>query len=117
MRSYCKVSDAELGVGDLTQARQYANSSVPFFDEFKPSSPSLLVLRDIGFCYESLGNVQNRIATEPMRSSAERLHALASSREWYTKSSDVWKEFNRRGAATLESESERRKVERLLQKQ
>jgi len=115
MRSYCKVSDAELGVGDLTQARQYAYLSVPFFDEFKPSSPSLLVLRDIGFCYESLGNVQNRIAAEQTRSSAERLHGLASSREWYTKSSNVWKEFNRRGAATLESEAERRKVERLLQ--
>jgi eukaryotic-like serine/threonine-protein kinase len=45
--------------------------------------------------------------------SARRAADLAS-REWYKKSADVWNEWKRRGAATPESELERRKVERLL---
>jgi len=115
MRSYCKLSDAELGVNDIAKARQQAESAAPFFDEFKVTSPSLLVLRDIGFCYESLGNVQHRIANDHSFSFAERHTAEANAHQWYQKSADVWDEWNRRGAATPESEIERRKVERLLQ--
>ncbi len=114
MRSYCKISDAELAVGNLTLARQFADSAVPFLDEFKLSSPSLLVLRDVGFCYESLGNVQRQIALEHSFSVAERQTAEAEAHKWYLKSSQVWDEWNRRGAATTESEIERQKVERLL---
>jgi len=114
MRSYCKISDAELAVGNLTLARQFAASAEPFLDEFKPSSPSLLVLRDVGFCYESIGNVQRRIAIDHSFSAAERHLAEAEARQWYLKSSEVWDEWNRRGAATPESEIERHKVERLL---
>lgn len=114
MRSYCKISDAELAVGNLTLARQFAVSAVPFLDEFKPSSPSLLVLRDVGFCYQSIGNVQRRIAIDHSFSADERHAAEAEARQWYLKSSEVWDEWNRRGAATPESEIERHKVERLL---
>jgi tetratricopeptide (TPR) repeat protein len=114
MRSYCRLSDAELAVGDLVQARQFANSALPFFNEFKLTSPSLLVLRDVGFCFESLGNVQRQIALDHSFSAAERHTAEADARQWYLKSADVWKEWNKRGAATPESELERRKIERLL---
>jgi serine/threonine protein kinase len=114
MRSYCKISDAELAVGDLTLARGFADSAVPLLDEFKPVSPSLLVLRDVGFCDESIGNVQRQIATDRSSSGAERQTAEAEARQWYLKSSEVWDEWNRRGAATPESEIERHKVERLL---
>src|SRR5271165_485811 len=101
-------------LANLTLARQFADSAVPFLDEFKPSSPSLLVLRDVGFCYESIGNVQRRIAIDHSFSAAERHLAEAEARQWYLKSSEVWDEWNRRGAATPESEIERHKVERLL---
>src|SRR5271165_3595799 len=114
MRSYCKISDAELAVGNLTLARQFADSAVPFLDEFKPSSPSLLVLRDVGFCYESIGNVERQIAMDRSFSAADRQTAEAEARQWYQKSAEVWSEWNRRGAATPESEIERHKVERLL---
>lgn len=114
MRSYCKLSDAELAVGDLVQARQFANAALPFFDEFKPTSPSLLVLRDVGFCYESLGNVQRRIAMDHSRSAEEKQTAQADARQWYRKSADVWNAWNSRGATTPESEVERHKIERLL---
>jgi eukaryotic-like serine/threonine-protein kinase len=56
-RLYCKLSDAELAVNDLAKARQYADLSLPILKEFNPASPSLLVVRDVGFCYESLGSV------------------------------------------------------------
>jgi hypothetical protein len=108
------LSDAELAVGDLVQARQFANSAPPFFDEFKLTSPSLLVLRDVGFCFESLGNVQRRIALDHSLSAAERRTAEADARNWYLKSAGVWNEWNRRGAATPESDIERHKIERLL---
>jgi hypothetical protein len=114
MRSYCRLSDAELAVGDLVKARQFANSALPFFDEFKLTSPSLLVLRDVGFCFESLGNVQRQIALDHSLSAAERQTAEADARNWYLKSAEVWDEWNRRGAATPESEAERHKVKRLL---
>jgi serine/threonine protein kinase len=114
MRSYCKISDAELAVGNLTLARQFADSAVPFLDEFKPTSPSLLVLRDVGFCDESIGNVKRQIATEHSFSAEERRSAEAEAHEWYLKSAGVWNEWNRRGAATPESEIERHKIERLL---
>ena len=114
MRSYCKLANAEVAVGDTTQARQYANAALPFLEEFKPTSPSLLVLRDVGFCYESLGNVSRRIAMDRSSSPDEKRAAAADARQWYLKSAAVWTEWNRRGAATPESEVERQKIDRLL---
>jgi serine/threonine protein kinase len=114
MRSYCKLSDAELAVNDLTKARQYANAALPFLDKFNVTSSSLLVLRDLGFCYESEGAVQHRIAIDRKLPSAERLTAEAESRRWYSKSSAAWSTWNERGAATPESERERHKVESFL---
>jgi eukaryotic-like serine/threonine-protein kinase len=114
MRSYCKLSDAELAMNNPAKARQYANAALPLLDRFEVTSPSLLVLRDVGFCYESEAAVQHRLAADPVLSPAERVAAEAESRTWYQRSADVWDTWNRRGAATPESERERRKVERLL---
>jgi serine/threonine protein kinase len=114
MRSYCKLSDAELAVNDLAKARQYADFSLPFLKEFNQTAPSLLVVRDVGFCFESLGSLQQRIAKDRSLSPSARLAAEAESHQWFQKSADAWNEWNRRGAATPESELERRKVERLL---
>jgi hypothetical protein len=115
MRSYCRLSDAELKMNHVAEAREHAASSIPFFDEFKVTSPSLVVLRDIGFCYESLGNAQHAVAADRSLSPSERRAAETEDRQWYQKSADIWNEWFRRGAATPESEVERRKVERLLQ--
>jgi tetratricopeptide (TPR) repeat protein len=114
MRSYCKLSDAELVLNNPAKARQYANAALPFLDQFEVTSPSLLVLRDVGFCYESEAAVQHRLAADQILSPPERLAAEAESRTWYQRSADVWATWNRRGAATPESERERRKVEHLL---
>ena len=116
MRSYCKLSDSELAVKDLTKAQQYANAALPFLDKFNVTSPSLLVLRDLGFCYESEGAVLHYIAMNPKLPSAEGLTAEAESRRWYSKSAEVWSMWNKREAATPESEHERHKVENLLKK-
>jgi hypothetical protein len=80
MRSYCKLSDAELEIGNLSQARQYAEAALPFLNEFNPTSPSLLVLRDLGLCYESLGNVQRQIAINHSIPSSVRQSAQADAR-------------------------------------
>lgn len=114
MRSYCKMSDAELVLNDPAKARQYANAALPFLDQFEVTSSSLLVLRDVGFCYESEAAVQHRTAADLALSPPERMAAEAESRTWYQRSADVWATWNRRGAATPESEHERRKVELLL---
>ena len=114
MRSYCKLGDAQLAIGDLAQARQYAVSALPFFAEFRPDSQSLLVLRDVGFCYETMGNVQQRIASDRLLSAPSRRVAHEDAHEWYLKSAAVWKEWNARGAATPESEAERLKIDRLV---
>jgi hypothetical protein len=114
MRSYCKLSNAELAAGDLVHARQFAESALPFFAEFKLDSPSLLVLRDMGLCYEALGNVQRRTAMDHSLSGAVRRTAQAEARQWYGKSAAVWREWNARGAATPESEIDRRRIDRLL---
>jgi serine/threonine-protein kinase len=47
MRSYCRLSDAELSLNDIGSARKYADSALPLLDKFKPDAPSLLVLRDV----------------------------------------------------------------------
>lgn len=99
----------------LADARGHAAAALRFFDEFKIASPSLMVLRDIGFCYESLGNVQRSVAADRSLPPSERRSAETKARQWYQKSADVWNEWFRRGAATPESEAERRKVEHLLQ--
>jgi serine/threonine protein kinase len=114
MRSYCKLSDAELYRNDIAPARKYADSAMPFLAKFKPDAPSLLVLRDVGFCDESMGNLQRHIAAEQSLSLPERQAAEAASRQWYKESTAAWAEWDRRGAATPESQAERRKVERLL---
>jgi hypothetical protein len=115
MGSYCKLSDAELAVGSLQQAQQFASAALPLLDQFKPTSPSLLVLREVGWCYESIGNVQQRIAVDRSSSASERHTAEGEARLWYQRSADVWNEWTRRGAGTPESEMQRRKVERYLQ--
>jgi serine/threonine protein kinase len=115
MRSWCKLSDAELSMTDLAQASRDTNASRSYFAEFKDNSPSLVVQRELGMCYESLGNVQRRIAEDRSRPPAERRAALASSRNWYTKSSGVWDEWHSHGVDTPESEAERRKVDRMLE--
>ena len=114
MRSYCKLSDAELDMKNIVEARQYANAALPLLGAFQVTSPSLLVLRDIGFCYESEAEVQHRIALDLALSPGERWNAAAASRDWYQKSLETWTTWNRRGAATPESERERHKVEHLL---
>jgi serine/threonine protein kinase len=116
MRSYCKLSDAELAVSNIAEARQYADAALPFLGEFAVTSPSLLVLRDLGFCFESEGALQHRLATDQVYHPAERLVAEVESRTWYRKSADVWTTWNVRNAATPESERERRKVEQVLKK-
>jgi len=116
MRSYCKLSDAELAVNDLTKARQYANAALPLLDKFNVTSPSLLISRDLGFCYESQGMVQHYIAMDQQLSSTERLTAEAEARGWYSKSAEAWSTWNKRGAATPESERERHKVENFLKR-
>jgi serine/threonine protein kinase len=103
MRSYCRLSDAELAMSNLAGAGRYVNSVIPFFSEFKLTSPSLMVLRDLGLCYETLGNVRRKA------------RVIEESRQWHSKSLDIWNEWRRRGAATPGSEVERRKVQRLLQ--
>jgi tetratricopeptide (TPR) repeat protein len=116
MRSYCKLSDGELAVEDLTKARQYANAALPLLDKFNVTSPSLLVLRDLGFCYESEGSMQHYIAMDRKLPSAEQFTAEAESRRWYSKADEVWSTWNKREAATPESERERRKVENHLKR-
>jgi serine/threonine protein kinase len=114
MRSYCKLSDAELVLNNPIKAQQYANAALPFLDQFEVTSPSLLVLRDVGFCYESEAAVQHRMASNQVLSPPERSAAEAESHTWYQRSADVWATWNKRGAATPESEHERRKIEHLL---
>jgi tetratricopeptide (TPR) repeat protein len=114
MRSYCKLSDAELAMSDLEKARQYANAALPFLDKFSVTSPSLLVLRDLGFCYESEGAVQHHIAVDSELPLAERVTGETESRRWYSKSAEVWSTWKHREAATPESERERHKVENFL---
>jgi eukaryotic-like serine/threonine-protein kinase len=114
MRSYCKLSDAELAVANIAKARQYADAALPFLGEYAVTSPSLLVLRDLGFCFESEGELHHRLATDPVYPPAQRIAEEAESRTWYRKSADVWTTWNARNAATPESERERRKVEHVL---
>ena len=114
MGSYCMLSDAELSVGNLSQSRTYADKALPFLIEFNPDSPSLLVLREAGRCYESMGNVQRQIAKNAHLAPGDRQAGLANADQWYSKSLNVWNEWRRRGAATPESEFERHKVEHLL---
>ncbi len=115
MSSYCRLSDAELALNDLVKAQQQAESALPFFNEFQVGSPSLRVLREVGFCYERLGNVQWSIARNHSFSTAARRDAQAAAHQWYLKSLDAWTEWIRRGVATADSEVERLKVARLLQ--
>jgi eukaryotic-like serine/threonine-protein kinase len=114
MRSYCKLSDVELLLNNTAKAREYADAAFPFLNQFDPSSPSLLVLRDMAFCDASEGAVQHRIATDPAVPSPEREAAEVQSRSWYIKSDAIWTTWVTRNAATPESESERRRVESLL---
>ncbi|MBV8069521.1 MAG: hypothetical protein JO270_06415 [Acidobacteriaceae bacterium] len=79
------------------------------------TSPSLLVVRDIGLCDETMGNVQHRISLDRSLPDADKRAAAADSREWYQKSANAWAEWVRRGISNAETKLERRKIERLLQ--
>jgi eukaryotic-like serine/threonine-protein kinase len=114
MRSYCRLSDAELGMNNLANARKEADASMPLLNEFKLTSPSLLVVRDVGFCYQSLGNFERAVAHNRASSLAQKRAAEAQAHQWFSKSLNAWNEWARRGAATPESEVERLKVQHLL---
>jgi len=113
LRSYCRLSDAELAVRDTTEARRAANSALPILDEFNLTSPSLLVLRDLGRCYASLGRVQSARAMPNAIPASQKRATAEAVNQWFVKSADVWNEWKRRGATTAESEIERQRVERL----
>jgi len=102
-------------MNDLASAREQAAASLRLLNEFQLGSPSLLVVRDMGFCYESLGNLQRAVVHNFASSLSERRAAKAQAHQWYSKSLDAWGEWVRRGAATPQSEVERRRVEHLLQ--
>src|SRR5262249_52891821 len=107
MRSHCRLSDAELAVNDVAHARQHADAARPFFDEFKITSPSLIVLRELGFCYKSLGTVYGRAAMDRTVPLPERSAAAGESQHWLQRSYEAWSDWDRRGAATPASEVER----------
>ena len=104
-----------LAANDLAKAREYADRCMPLLAEFQLSSPTLLVLRDLGYCYKVLGNVQSRTAGDRSLYTIDRRGAASSFARVVLKRVAVWREWNRRGAATAESEAERHRVERLLQ--
>src|SRR5258707_7478673 len=100
MRSYCRLSDAELAMNHIADARSHSAAALPILAAFKVTSPSLMVLRDLGFCYESLCNVQRSLAADRSGALAEPRVAQAPARGWYQKSSGVWYGSLRRRAAT-----------------
>ena len=114
-RSYCRLGEAELGINDLGKAREYAGRCAPYLSEFRLSSPSLLFLRDLGYCYKALGNVHSGLTADRSLSAEARRVEAVEAKDWYTKGAAVWREWDRRGAATAESEAERMRVEHLLQ--
>jgi tetratricopeptide (TPR) repeat protein len=114
MRSYCKLADAELAVNDVAKAQEIANQSLPLLNEFTIRSPSLFVLRGLGYCYKTLGNIERHIATDQKLSPSDRHAAFDAARDWYEKAAGLWVEWNRRGAATPESEIEHHRVEHIL---
>ena len=113
MRSYCRLADAELAVGNLSEARHYMDLVLPSFNEFTPVSPDMFVRRDLGLCYESLGNLQRQIAMSASMPASDRQAAASAAREWYAQSDAVWNEWKRRGVATAASERERARVKHL----
>jgi hypothetical protein len=115
MSSYCRLSDAELAVHDLPKARQAADQAVPFFDDFRLTSPSLAVVRDLGFCFESLGNVQRSTGRDRSLSLTQRQAARPVAVQWFRESAAAWTEFARRGVATPESQAALLRVESLLE--
>jgi len=115
MRSYCKLAAAELALNDPMGAQQYAQSALPFFNEFTLSSPSLTIVRDLGFCYETFANLRSRVAASHSAPPAARRAARSDAHRWYLNSAAAWTEWVRRGVATRDSERERHKIERLLQ--
>jgi tetratricopeptide (TPR) repeat protein len=116
MRAYCRLSDAELALNDLVHAREHADAARPFFNDFKVTSPSLIVLRELGFCYKSLGTAYGRAAMDRTVPLVERYGAAAESQQWLQRSYEAWSDWERRGAATPASEAERQKVEGLLRR-
>jgi hypothetical protein len=111
--SYCKLSDAELSVNDVSGATRDADAALPLLQEFGDSSPSLQVLRNVGLCLETEGNVQRRRALAPGASSSDRRSAEEAARAYYRSSEQVWDEWVRRGAETPESKRESMRVRRL----
>jgi eukaryotic-like serine/threonine-protein kinase len=115
MSSYCKLAAAQLALNDLPRAQEYTQAAMPFFDEFKLSSPSLTVVRDLGFCYETLAGLGSRVAASHSLPPAARRAARSDAHRWHLNSVTAWTEWGRRGIATRDSERERRKSERQLQ--
>jgi hypothetical protein len=116
MRAYCRLSDAELALNDLGHAREHADAARPYFRDFKVTSPSLIVLRELGFCYKTLGTVYGRAAMDRSEPIAERHDAATESQQWLQRSYEVWSDWEKRGAATPASEAERQQVEGLLRR-
>ncbi len=115
MRSFCELSDAQLAVNNVPAAVTAAGQALPLLAGYGLSSPSLMVLRDVGLCYASEGALQARLAGDTHRTAADRAGARQAAIDFFQQSARVWEEWARRGASTEESERERRRVNEVLQ--
>jgi serine/threonine protein kinase len=113
MRSYCRLAEAELALHQPLRARGRAEAALPFFAEFTSTSPSLTVLRELGFCFEALGDVQAAFARDSSLSATARRAARVEALQWYQRSADTWQLWESRGVSTPDSDVELRRAQLL----
>ncbi|ADV83559.1 serine/threonine protein kinase [Terriglobus saanensis] len=111
MGAYCRLADVELEAHNLTEATRYAEDASPLLQQYDRNSPSLLVLRNVSLCLRTQGDVHLSKAREIAGSGTARTSEVQAAIYSYEQSSQIWRKWQQRGAASPESTREARRVE------
>ena len=114
MGAYCKLADVELEAHNLPEASRYAENMSTLLQQYDRNSPSLLVLRNVGLCLRTQGDVSLTKARANHESRAIRTSETSAAVDSYEQSRQIWMKWQQRGVTSPESLREARRVETRL---
>jgi eukaryotic-like serine/threonine-protein kinase len=96
--AHADLAEALNATDDHTQAVTHAQQALSILQNLSAADPTNAVYqRNVGLCYEKLGQIYEDLAGDQKRSAADREKNWADARGWYRKGLDLFSGLRKRG--------------------